>query len=340
MADQTSGLEPNDTGGLGETGAVEPDPEATEHLEAPLGRRLLAEFVGTLTFVGVGTGAATALLIGPGRALGGISEVLGPDEGQQSVFGALLGNNLGDLLPVALAFAFALTFLVYAFGGISGAHFNPAVTFGLAVTGRFRWKDLPLYWVFQLLGGIAGALVVAAMYRGGEPSGADVLFGTTVIPDAVHPFSALLAEAFIAFVLVTAIMAVAVDPRAPKGWTGLVIGLALAAGIIVTAPVSGGSANFARTLGPMVAAALPFFDSPAIPWSDIWVYFFGPLIGAAAAALVYESTTGLEAIAPAPRPGAATPVTQETEAGDLDVTVVEQTEVHLHDDGKDEPPSV
>jgi glycerol uptake facilitator protein len=287
---------------------------------------MFAEFVGTLTFVAVGTGAATALLLGPIQALGGITEFLGPEEGVQSVWGALLGNNLGDLLAVALAFAFALSFLVYAFGGVSGAHFNPAVTFALAVSRRFRWKELPHYWVAQCLGAIVGSIVIAGIYGRGDPGGADVLFGATVIPAAVTNWQALLAEAFIAFVLVTAIMAVAVDPRAPKGWAGLIIGLALAAGIIVTGPASGGSANFARSLGPFVASML--YDSPPIPWSDLLVYFFGPLIGASAAALAYESLTGLEAVAPAPSPGAATPVVGDS----VEEALVHEHEAHHHEE--------
>ncbi|MFP5352922.1 MAG: aquaporin, partial [Actinomycetota bacterium] len=97
--------------------------------QAPLGRRLGAEFVGTLLFVAVGTGAATVLAIGPLQKLGGLNDILQGAPGQDRVFGALLSNTVGDLLAVALAFAFALTFLVYAFGGVSGAHFNPAVTF-------------------------------------------------------------------------------------------------------------------------------------------------------------------------------------------------------------------
>jgi glycerol uptake facilitator protein len=99
-------------------------------------------------------------------------------------------------------------------------------------------------------------------------------------------------------------MAVAVDPRAPKGWSGLIIGLGLAGGILVTANATGGSANFARSLGPFVASTI--YDVGNIPWKDLLVYAAGPLIGASAAALVYESVTGLERVAPEPRPGAAT----------------------------------
>ncbi len=277
--------------------------------QAPLGRRLAAEFVGTLLFVAVGTGAATALALGPLREFLAVEEsaggagALGP---QSQLIQSLTASTFGDLLGVAFAFAFALTFLVYAFGGVSGAHFNPAVTFAVAVARRFRWSELPLYWIAQVAGGIAGAFVVAGIYGqdGASLGGTDVLFGATFVSDDVTQWQALLSEAFIAFVLMSAIMAVAVDHRAPKGWSGLVIGLGLASGIMVTGAATGGSGNFARSLGPFVASLV--YEVNRIPWSDLIVYAAGPLIGAAAAALVYESLTGLERSAPAPEPGAAT----------------------------------
>lgn len=300
--------------------------EPVEVGEAPLRRRLVAEFVGTMLFVAIGTGAATALAIGPLRSLGRIREAFGAaSEGQVPLFQALLDPTFGDILTVALAFAFALAVLVYALGGISGAHFNPAVTFALAVARRFSWRDLPLYWIVQIAGGIAGAFIIAGIYGSMDPSvdpsGADVLFGATTVAEDVNQVQGLLAEAFITFILVLAIMGIAIDPRAPKGWSGLIIGIALAAGIVATAAATGGSANFARSLGPFVAS-LPY-DHPAIPWGDLIIYAAGPLIGGAAAALVYESITGLELVAPAPHPGAATPTTPER----LD----EGLEQHEHD---------
>jgi glycerol uptake facilitator protein len=278
-----------------------------DHGEAPLVRRLLAEFIGTLIFVAIGTGAATVLALGPLReflsiegAAGGAG-ALGP---QEQLITSLTASSFADVLPVALAFAFGLAALVYAFGGVSGAHFNPAVTFSLAVARRFRWSEVLPYWVVQCLGAIAGAFVIAGIYGQGDPGGGEVLFGATVIADGINQWQALLAEALITFILVTAIMAIAVDPRAPKGWSGLIIGLALAAGILVTGAATGGSANFARSLGPFVASLM--YDTPKIPWGDLAVYAAGPLIGGAAAALVYESATGLELVSPAPGPGAAT----------------------------------
>ncbi len=309
------------------------DHDATATAEAPLPRRLLAEFVGTLLFVAAGTGAATMLKLVPARdafeRIGRLDEIFGGQPGQTDVFRELLGSSgLGDILAVALTFAFALSILVYALGGISGAHFNPAVTFALAVSRRFKWSELGPYWVVQCLGAIAGAFVIAGIYGRGDVNGTTYLFGATTIADGVNQAQALLAEAFIAFLLVTAVMAVAVDPRAPKGFSGIGIGLALAAGIVVTAAATGGSANFARSLGPFVASL--FYDTaPEIPWDDLIIYAAGPLIGAAAAALVYESVTGLEQVSPAPRPGAATGSAAADEAEHSHDA--SESHVHSHD---------
>jgi glycerol uptake facilitator protein len=268
-----------------------------------------AEFVGTLLLVAVGAGAATVLAVGPAQRLAEMIQSItaqGGTPADAQFFVPLLANQLGDLLPVAFAFATALAVLVYAFGGVSGAHFNPAVTFALAVARRFSWSELPLYWIAQIVGGIVGAFVVAGIYgeTGAAVEDTDILFGATVVAENIDQFPAILSEAFIGFILMTAIMAVAIDPRAPKGWSGLVIGLALGGGILVTGAATGGSANFARSLGPFVAS-IPY-DVGDIPWGDLIVYAVGPLIGAAAAALIYESVTGLERVAPQPEPGAAT----------------------------------
>jgi glycerol uptake facilitator protein len=319
--------------------------EIEKELEAPLARRLAAEFVGTLAFVAIGTGAATVLLRGPALGYASLArdQALAGAPEEQSVFLNIFANSIGDTMAVAFAFAAALATLIYALGGVSGAHFNPAVTFALAVVRRFRWVEVPMYWVVQIAGGIAGAFVIAGIYKeegaviteqvssqlGERTFTFDVLFGATVVAPNIDIWQAILAEALIAFILVTAIMAVAVDPRAPKGWSGWVIGLALAGGIIVTAAATGGSANFARSLGPYVAS-LPF-DVGEIPWGDLIVYAVGPLIGAAAAALVYESLTGLERFAPAPSPGAA------THDEDVEAAVIVETEVETETKPKADP---
>ncbi len=279
--------------------------------EAPLGRKLLAEFVGTALLVAVGAGAVVMFLLGPlqdstsriadlAQQYGGSVDQIDP------AIPMLLKGGATSLLPVAMAFALVLSVLVYAFGGVSGGHFNPAVTFALAAVRRFDWKDVPAYWLAQIAGAIVGALLIAGVYGqdGASFGGTDILLGATTLSASISQWQALLSEALVTFVLMTAIMAIAVDPRSPKVMSGLVIGLALGAGILVTGAATGGSANFARSLGPLVGSLL--YDTGDIPWSDLWIYAVGPFIGAAAAAFLYESVAGLERVAPAPHPGAAT----------------------------------
>jgi glycerol uptake facilitator protein len=280
-------------------------PEVTAEGEAPLFRRLLAEFTGTALLVAVGAGTVTALAVGPATRLGAVAEAF-PQAMEDPFSQFLFETAFVNVLPVAFAFALVLAVIVYAFGGVSGGHFNPAVTFALAAVRRFDWKDVAPYWGVQCLGAIMGAFIIAGIYsqEGASIGGRDILFGATTVAEGIGQWQAILAEAFIGFALMTAIMAVAIDPRAPKGWSGLVIGLALGAGILLTAAATGGSANFARSLGPLVTSLL--YETGDVPWRDLLVYAVGPLIGAAAAAFLYETVAGLERVAPAPRPGAAT----------------------------------
>jgi glycerol uptake facilitator protein len=282
-------------------------------VQAPLLRRVAAEFIGTALLVAVGAGTATTLALGPLRRLDSLGEVFGTSPTAQAnnkVFGTLLGTagaSLGDVLGVAIAFALILAVLVYALGGVSGAHFNPAVTFALACVRRFKWSEIPAYWLAQCAGGVGGAFLIAMMYGGdgAQFKGTDILFGATVYHQSTtNFFQGLAAEALITFILVTAIMAVAIDPRAPKGWSGLIIGFALGAGVLIAGPATGGSANFARSLGPFVASLR--YHAGSIPWHDLYLYAAGPIVGAVAAAFVYESVTGMELAGPAPQPGSAT----------------------------------
>ncbi len=304
--------------------------EILEDAQAPLGRRLAAEFVGTLLFVALGAGAATVAAMGPLQRLGGLLDEFGQaPPGQDVLFGALIGTGpptITEILPVAFAFATGLAVLVYAFGGVSGAHFNPAVTFALAVSRRFKWSEVPLYWIVQCIGAIAGAAIIVGIFGdlGGSINGTEIYYGATTVSENIDFIPAVLAEAFIAFLLMTAVMGVAVDPRAPKGWSGLVIGFALGAGILFTATATGGSANFARSLGPLVVSALKGVED--VPWGDLAVYALGPMIGAAAAALIYESVSGLELVSPAPGPGAA------TGSPDLAEDVVDELELREDDE--------
>ncbi len=195
----------------------------------------------------------------------------------------------GDVLTVALGHLLALAIGIYAFASVSGAHFNPAVTIGLAAGGYFRWRDVPGYVIAQLLGGIAGAALVVAAYA---PYALDLGLGATRIADQIATTTALYIEAIGAFILVLAVMAFAVNSKTPRGLAGLGIGGALASGILMFLPATGASFNFARTLGPETVLQLAG-DGSSEAWKDIYVYALGPIIGAAIAVLIYGWIAGL-----------------------------------------------
>jgi glycerol uptake facilitator protein len=225
-----------------------------------LGRRLAAEFIGTGLLIFFGPGSVVAAL-----TVGG---------------GELTYAGVGF---IAFAFGLVVAAVIYGFGAVSGAHINPAVTITLAVTGRFPWLEVVPYILAQLAGAAAGGLLIVAAFGTGaaDLGGA----GSTVLSDGVSTTSGIVAEAIGTFLLMFTIMAVAVDPRAPKGWAGIMIGLSVVCAIVVVGPLTGASLNPARTFGPYLASAL-FGDGP--PWEQFALYWAGPILGAVSAALVYD----------------------------------------------------
>jgi glycerol uptake facilitator protein len=191
------------------------------------------------------------------------------------------------LLVVALAHGLALMVGIYAFAGVSGAHFNPTVTFALAVSGRLPWRDVPGYVVAQLLGGLLGA-ALAQLVHGQQ--GVDAGLGATAFGPGVGVTQAVVAEALGAFILVTAVFALAVSPDAPRGVFGFGIGLALACQILAFGPVAGASVNLARTFGPDVVLS---FTGGTVAWGQLPVYLIAPLVGGALAAAVFSAVTAL-----------------------------------------------
>lgn len=187
--------------------------------------------------------------------------------------GALAGPSGGGIVAVALAHGIALAVIVYAWGSISGAHVNPAVTFGLALTGKIGWGKAVAYWVAQCVGAaIAGYLL---LYLAGASSG---LGATTGSLTATHPVKTIVVEAVLTFFLVTAVFGSAVAGRNGNA-AGLAIGLVLTMDILAGGAATGASMNPARTLGPALALG---------DFSYLWMYFVGPLAGGAAAALLYD----------------------------------------------------
>jgi aquaporin Z len=204
-------------------------------------KALAAEFVGTFALVFVGAGA-----------------------------GAI---GVGGLVGVALAHGLVLMAVAAAYGPISGAHINPAVTIALWVGRQIKTAEAVGYIVVQVLGGIAGALVLRFVL-GGDGSG----LGATVLAGSVSPTQGLVVEAVLTFFLVNTIYNTAVSGKAGN-LAPAAIGLTLAFCILMGGPLTGGSVNPARTLGPAIVTG---------NYADLWVYLVGPVIGGLAATLLYD----------------------------------------------------
>jgi len=182
-----------------------------------------------------------------------------------------------DLLTVVLVFGLALAALAAALGHVSGAHLNPAVTLGLAVTRRFPARAVPVYVVCQLAGAVLASLTTWAFY--GDAGRDRSRLAATLPADGVGSGRAFLVEAVITFVLVLVVIAVATDDRAPSATAPLAVGAALAVCVAIAAPLTGGAVNPARAFGPMLVAGV---------WQDAWIYLLAPLVGGVIAAVVYD----------------------------------------------------
>ncbi len=230
--------------------------------------RLAAEFLGTfcLVFAGCGSAVLAAGFVTAGTVHLGIG-----------------------FLGVALAFGLTVTILAYAVGGVSGGHFNPAVTVGLAVSGRFGWRDVPLYVVTQITAAIAAAatLFVIASGRPGFDAVASGFasngYGSRS-PGGYTLAAALVAETVLTAIFLYVILAVTGD-RANPATAPVAIGLCLAVIHLVSIPVTNTSVNPARSIGPAL-----FAGGAAI--GQLWLFLVAPLIGAAIAGLTYAPLVG------------------------------------------------
>ncbi len=211
-------------------------------------RPLTAEFIGTFGFVFIGAGSIVV----------------------NEASGAL------GLLGVALAHAMVLSVMVTALMRISGAHFNPAVTFGLWLGNKIEAKDAGLYVLTQLVAAVVAALLVKTLFPSvaGEITG----YGVPRIASDVDLIQAILLEAILTFFLVSAVFGPAVSPEAPSGIGGFGIGLVLLFDILVGGPLTGAAVNPARAFGPAAIAN---------DWLGQGAYWIGPLLGGAVAALVW-----------------------------------------------------
>jgi glycerol uptake facilitator protein len=228
-----------------------------------LGQRACAETLGTALLVLVGPGSVVATLVLAGDAKP-----------------AITGS---DLLGISFAFGLIITALVYALGKVSGCHINPAVTFALAATKRFPWREVPHYVASQVVGAVLGGLAIWAVFA---KSGIDLGMGQTSFnEDSTTWGSAIFAEGIGTFMLMFAILGI-VDARSPGDMAGVVIGGAVIAIIMVVGPITGASLNPARAFGPELVSAI---GGGATHWGQlIPVYVIPGLVGSALAALVYD----------------------------------------------------
>uniref|UniRef100_A0A5Q5BRP2 MIP family channel protein n=2 Tax=unclassified Mycobacterium TaxID=2642494 RepID=A0A5Q5BRP2_MYCSS len=235
--------------------------------EPTMMHRVAAEFIGTFWLVFGGCGSA--------------------------VFAAKYTSADGyafgiGFLGVSLAFGLTVLTGVYAFGTISGGHFNPAVTLGAALARRVEWRVLPAYWLTQVIAGVAAGLVIYVIAKGRE--GWTATGNMAANGYANHsPAGYSLLAVVIAEVLLTGIFLLvilgATDTRAPKGFAGLAIGLTLTLIHLISIPISNTSVNPARSTG------VAFFNGNEAP-AQLWVFWIAPLLGAAIAGAAYPYLFG------------------------------------------------
>ncbi|WP_298366326.1 aquaporin [uncultured Bradyrhizobium sp.] len=217
--------------------------------------KLMAEFIGTFAFVFIGAG--TAAVMGDGVGLAGMG-------------------------AIALAHGLAIMAFAFAYGPVSGGHMNPAVTVGVLAAGAMRPLEAMGYIVCQLVGGIAGALLLRSLFGGvatglGTPALAHdlALAGATV---TITPAAGFVIEAMLAFFLVTVVLSTAVSGRAGT-LAPLAIGMTLTFNILMGGALTGAAFNPARALGPMIVTGT---------LDDAWLYTAAPIVGAIIAALLHN----------------------------------------------------
>lgn len=225
----------------------------------PLQKKLTAEFIGTFWLVFGGCGSAVLAAAFPAVGIG--------------------------LLGVSFAFGLTVLTMAYAIGHISGCHLNPAVSIGLCVGKRFPSSEVLPYIVSQVLGGIAGALVLYVIASG--KSGFSLAGGFASdgygehSPGGYSLMASLVAEVVLTFMFLTIILG-ATDKRAPQGFAPIPIGLGLTLIHLIGIPVTNLSVNPARSTGPAVIVG---------GWAlaQLWAFWIAPILGAILAGVVYRS---------------------------------------------------
>lgn len=216
----------------------------------PLSGRAVAEFIGTLALVFVGVGSILSDRVTAGAV---------------------------TLVGIALAHGLTIAVMVSAFGHVSGAHFNPAVTVAALLGKKISARDALAYVGAQLAGGVAGALLLTMVFDPTTREAVDL--GTPALASGVTVAQGLVFEIVATFFLVIVVFATAVDPRgAFTVVSGIPIGLVVTFDILAGGPLTGAAMNPARAFGPALVAS---------SWTNQWIYWVAPLVGGAIAALLY-----------------------------------------------------
>ncbi|MCF8365658.1 MAG: aquaporin Z [Bacteroidales bacterium] len=221
--------------------------------------KFAAEFIGTFWLVLGGCGSAVLAAAFPEVGIG--------------------------LTGVSIAFGLTVLTIVYALGRVSGAHLNPAVSFGLWAGGQFKAKELLPYIVAQVLGGIAAAGILYIIVSG--KAGFDGIGGFAAngygehSPGGFSMVSALVTEVVMTFMFLIIILG-AIDERAPKGFAGIAIGLALTLIHLISIPVTNTSVNPARSTSQAI-----FVGGWAV--EQLWLFWLAPIVGAILAGFVYKA---------------------------------------------------
>ena len=218
-------------------------------LEDPL-RRGVAEFVGTFTLIFIGAGSI------------------------------ITANAIHDpsLIGIAIAHGVAIAVMVSAVGHISGGHFNPAITVGFLITRRIKPALALVYWLAQFGGAALAALLLRDLLP--RASSEAVKLGVPALGHGVDASAGFALEAILTFFLAWVVFATAVDTRGTfKSIAGIGIGLTITIDILFGGPLTGAAMNPARAFGPQLVGS---------HWSDAWVWYAGPIVGASVAAAMYE----------------------------------------------------
>ncbi|MCR5759390.1 MAG: MIP family channel protein [Bacteroidales bacterium] len=184
------------------------------------------------------------------------------------------------VVGTAIAFGLAVVAMAYTIGEISGCHINPAITLGVALSGRMSWKDAVGYWCGQIIGGIiAGALLLLVVNVTGATDLTGGL-GTNGVANAGGPWGACLVEVIATFIFVLVVLGTTDAKKGAGKPAGLAIGLSLILIHLVCINLTGTSVNPARSIGPAI-----FAGGQAL--KDLWVFIVAPLVGGALAAPVW-----------------------------------------------------